>query len=249
MSLHDSHRISTSSTLVPRDPEGSPPSYPHLFRITRKVSQSYEVYSLNGSRIFYGENACFHPARPDFILHSGPDSTGPTQAVCKLDFSSDINTSLWDPATDRSTQWERLTKASSFKTEYNWTTAVPKHGNDSRRLQKLVWKRTQSESALGTDPSTIASRNLKLVEDKAGKILAVFTGSNSWVEGGTLEIRADLGEEFDIMVILICITLYEKAYRASHTASGDAGPVTWKGFTGLENYESAGPGSGGKGYN
>lgn len=40
----------------------------------------------------------------------------------------------------------------------------------------------------------------------------------------------------------------EKAYRASHTASRDAGSVIWKGFTRLEKYEGTGPGSGGKRY-
>ena len=58
------------------------------------------------------------------------------------------------------------------------------------------------------------------MDDETGDILAVFTSAQSWTRCGRLEIRADFGEAFDLMVMLCTIALYEKAYRSSVTGGG-----------------------------
>lgn len=66
-------------------------------------------------------------------------------------------------------------------------------------------------------------RNFKLVEESTGQVVAVFNSEISFSKCGVLEVKADYGEAFDIMVVNSYVGLYERARRRNNRAAGGGG--------------------------
>jgi hypothetical protein len=69
-----------------------------------------------------------------------------------------------------------------------------------------------------------SSRNYKLVDEATDRLVAVFT-SSLWggKKSGKLEIYANYGQEFELMVIITALALYEKQRRRDSSSSAGGG--------------------------
>jgi hypothetical protein len=84
------------------------------------------------------------------------------------------------------------------------------------RSHRFTWKKT---SSLGGSHSG----NLKLVED-SGKVVAVFSAGGSFsMKTGQLDVYANYGERFSLMVLITGIALREKLRRTNSAAASSAG--------------------------
>ena len=95
------------------------------------------------------------------------------------------------------------------------------------RLERrwFLWKRTHSVGADGDSPSAFSSRNYKLEDELTGQIVAVFTSSSykSMRKNGKLQVAAGYGPDFDLMVLITSLAMYEKTRRSRGKAGGGGG--------------------------
>lgn len=202
----------------------SPAADPRSFQIRRSM-YSYDFESLTGDRKFFGRNSTLDPDKPDLLLYPGTDHSGSILAACRFKhLSRDIQLCIGDPTTDSgaNVNWEKLVKSSLLKTQYAWETSTAKIHSEDGSYRPLMWKKTQSIATEDSKGEQTGPRNFKLVDEKTDEILALFTSARTWAKCGTLEIRADYGEKFDLIVMIACIALFEKAHRNSITAGGSS---------------------------
>ncbi|KAL4890293.1 hypothetical protein BDV59DRAFT_96004 [Aspergillus ambiguus] len=182
----------------------------------------YTVTSVDDQPLLYGEISSF-THKPDLILHAGSDKHGPVIAMCKFPkFSSVLKVGLGGPDNVCATKWEDMTKENVGGSEYRWSTTLRGFPDSSERRKQLVWKRTQHVTADGVKASRLSSRNYKLL-DEAGHILAVFTSNRTYKKCGKLQLNVNYGEDFDTMVFITCLGLYEKARRRKNKSAGGGG--------------------------
>ena len=126
---------------------------------------------------------------------------------------------LGDPNTNN-IKWEEMTKETKVTaSEYRFSFEL--QGGRTN----FAWKRTHSEGVDGDKPS-MTLRNWKLVDLSAAQpvIVAVFTSDRGWSTCGTLQTNVQNGDEFDLMLLTTCLSLYEKARkRAARSATGGGG--------------------------
>ena len=222
-------------------------------------TRHYDVSSTDGQQAFYIDISSFTPSKPDLTVHEGKTSGGNVVAVAHMPkFSGDFKIGLGDPSGRAgdgggagggagglaATRWEDMTKENLRHSEHRWAMTLGAGNDDGggRRGQtrrEFAWKRTRKVGADGASVSSLSGRNLKLVEvghgggrgaeEDGGKVLAVFTSERGFSSCGVLQINAQLGRDFDVMVVTTCVALYEKARRRRHRAAagpGDGGAAT-----------------------
>ncbi|PLB49615.1 hypothetical protein P170DRAFT_357589 [Aspergillus steynii IBT 23096] len=218
-SLHPSSSLDTSGT-VPA-PDGS-----RLYNIYHTVlHHHYDVTLADKTPLYHVENSLIRPKKPDLTVHGGMDESAPIVAVCKfLHFSRHLKVGLGDPQNISDVQWEDLVCMNYQLTKYRWQmTMRSPYGEVIKR--SFVWKRTHSVGVEDSKPSILSSRNYKLVNEQTDRIVAVFTSNSlkSFTKCGKLQIHADYGREFELMVILTVLALYEKQRRRNNSGNGGGG--------------------------
>lgn len=172
---------------------------------------------------------------PDVTIHDGPTQEAPILAVAHMTSGrADFKIGLGDPVDANSVVWEDLKHLNRIMTRYAWAMDLPLANDAPKEERKpFTWKRTRSVTADGAEMSALAIRNWKLVAgDDAGDgdgadaddgsdesadrnaILAVFTHSRVRGRAGVLQINVDHGTEFETMVMITLLSLFERARRA-----------------------------------
>ena len=168
--------------------------------------------------LYFVNNSFWTRNTADVTLHAGSDRTGPILGVAKYTpFSSDMKVGLGDPnAADISglyVTWEDVTKESKIKhSSYKWSMTLP--GTYERR--SFTWKRTH-HFGLENEGRTAkwAVTNFKLIDDQTREIVANFAnnGIKQWKKMGKFVVRAEYGQEWELMVLLTVLAIIEKARR------------------------------------
>ncbi|KAJ3522779.1 hypothetical protein NM208_g12714 [Fusarium decemcellulare] len=187
--------------------------------MTSQTAGPPRLFQIDRTSFILRRRLVIHTGKPDLTLHKGGSTNDPVVAACHLPkFSGGLKFGLASPAGPDLMNWEELTRQSLLTTsEYRWET---EHVSGPRAL---LWKRTHSVGVSGSSPSTLSVRNWKLVDEKTGDILAVFTSDRTLSKCGDLEVRANHGEQFDQRVLITCLGLYEKAKRRSRNSGAGSG--------------------------
>ncbi|GLI72328.1 hypothetical protein PoHVEF18_000498 [Penicillium ochrochloron] len=186
----------------------------HTFNIYKPAfRRHYEIKSANEQPLYYVNISSFKPNKPELTLHASPSSTSPIIAASKfLKLSSDCKLALGDPDDLTNTQWEDMTRESSIHHRYRFEMAIPDangSGHGERRV--FVWKRTHSVKVENTRAFPLSLRSFKMVEERTGQVVAVFSRERSITKCGKLQIRVEYGEDFVRMVLISWLSLFEKA--------------------------------------
>lgn len=222
--LMSSPTSTRTGSTVSAPPADDGPS--RVFQITKRLMQRhYEISSSDGKPLYYGDISLFTPNKPDLTLHVGAGSQGPVVAVSNfLKFSGNYKLGIGNPDNMNTVQWEDMTKEVLHKPKYRLEMTL-QHGagrNASER-RTFLWKRTRSVGVEDATPSKWTVRNYKLVDEQTGQVMAVFSGGRRPGRGGKIEIRVEYGQNFDHMVFISCLSLYEKARRRSHRGAAGGG--------------------------
>ncbi|KAL3432493.1 hypothetical protein BDV09DRAFT_174059 [Aspergillus tetrazonus] len=189
------------------------------------IRYDYRVSDADKNHLYYVYNSQLTPHKADLTVHTGEDSNAPVAGVCKfLHFSRHCKIGLGDPQQAGTIVWEDLHCQNLTMTKYRWPMSVPlADGRLERRW--FLWKRTHSVGADGDSPSAFSSRNYKLEDELTGQIVAVFTSSSykSMRKNGKLQVAAGYGPDFDLMVLITSLAMYEKTRRSRGKAGGGGG--------------------------
>ncbi|KAH6889463.1 hypothetical protein B0T10DRAFT_460125 [Thelonectria olida] len=190
------------------------------FQVDRHIisrPNRYDIAEIGGDTAFYINVNVIKRKKPSLVLHAGPSIEAPIAAVCHfIKLGGHFKVGFGDPEKVDSVEWDDMTRQNVTATEYRWETALANgQGETQGERRTLTWKRTQSVSAEGLTVSAMPGRNYKLVDEKTGEILAVFTSKRTIRNCGTLEVRVNLGPAFDQLAVITCISLYEKSRRDS----------------------------------
>ncbi|KAJ5123426.1 hypothetical protein N7448_009523 [Penicillium atrosanguineum] len=221
MSSASSRAGSITSAHVDMDEQGPSCLY-HIYR--RPFHRRYEFKSPDDQTVYYGDVSLWTFKRPDIILHAGDSDKGPVVAVSKfLKFSGDYKLCLGNPD-DVNAQWEDMTKESALHSRHRFEMTVPSQtGDPNIERRSFLWKRTRHVKVDDSTSSIWGLRNFKLVDERTDQLMAVFTDEKSISKCGKLQIKAEYGGSFDIMVLISCVSLYERARRRNRSASGGGG--------------------------
>ena len=114
--------------------------------------------------------------------------------------------------------WEDMRREKLTEWGYAFGFTIPA----TRERAALMWKRTSHVSVAGMKTNWMSGRNFKLVDrTDENKVLAVFTAVTGWSSCGALQINVDWGVEFERIVVVSCVTLYEKVSREHAGDSAD----------------------------
>ncbi|KAA8645591.1 hypothetical protein EYZ11_001782 [Aspergillus tanneri] len=221
-SLSTSHSTSEAASLGESSPQLNPDS--RLYHIYRTVLHHHYDVTSDKSPVFHLENSLFRPKKPDLTVHAGSDKNGPIVAVCKfLHFSRHLKLGLGDPQNINEVSWEDLVCQNYKLTQYRWQMTVRTANGPTR--QSFLWKTTHSVGVDGAKPAMLSTRNYKLLDEQTGRIVAVFTSNSlkSFTKCGKLQIDVDYGQEFEVMVILTVLALYEKQRRRNNRNNSGGG--------------------------
>ena len=188
------------------------------FKIAKPaLRRRYEISLNGGSPLVSVDVSDFTPGVPELTFKDGPDAkSSPVMGYCRMHKTSgDMEIGLVDPAMPQNEQWETLSKESLLGGEYRFSMTFPGEGRHT-----FAWKRTHSVGVGDSKVNPLSQRNFVLM-DQQGAVVAVYTNDSVGLSTcGTLEIKADLGRQFDQMVIMTCVSIYDKsAKRRSGTGS------------------------------
>lgn len=171
-------------------------------------------YEISGTHNIYVENSQMTPGKPDLTFHA-TNKEGPTIALSKYKhFSSDIEVGLSSGpnsnTNSNSMRWDTLHRDGWRSSKYKFTAEV------GGRLEKYTWRSTNKMSLT-------RGGSLELVHDRTGGVAAVFAG-HCGLKGSNhvLTINACHGEQFQLLVLMTCITLAEKTRRRNEAAAAGA---------------------------
>ncbi|RHZ43597.1 uncharacterized protein CDV56_101447 [Aspergillus thermomutatus] len=196
----------------------------HLYHIYNTLFRhDYSVHNADKEQLYHVHNSTWTPKKPDLSIHAGTSTQAPVLAVCKfLHFSRHLKVGIGNPETPNSVNWEDLVCLSHLHARYRFQIFL--HSEHGVERRSFIWKSTHSVGVGDTKPSIFSWRNYKLVDEATDRLIAVFT-SNFWgyKKSGKLEIYANYGQEFDLMVIITAVALYEKQRRRDSSASSGGG--------------------------
>ncbi|KAK5999054.1 hypothetical protein PT974_01441 [Cladobotryum mycophilum] len=189
--------------LQPLQPLQLPqPCTSRRFQINRPAFKlSYDIVAEDGSSPLYHVKNGVHTSKaPALAFHNGPSEAAPVIAVCHMPhFSLGYKIGFGDPTNNTDTvQWEDM-----IKTKFN---------NSEHRFS-FVWKRTRHVCVAGKTVRKASPRNWKLL-DEDNTILAIFNDDRKIGICGVLQIEQDHGQDFDVMVMITLMALYERSRRA-----------------------------------
>lgn len=185
----------------------------------------YEVKTTDDQMLYYTKVSAFGMKKPDMTMHAGNSPAAPIVAACKfLKLSRHYKLALGDPSDARNVQWEDMMSLGSFQSKLRFSMKVPdRHQTGYSERRAFLWKRTSHEAVEGSSPLRASGRNFKLVDEKTGDVVAVFNREISFSKCGVLEIKADYGQDFEIMVINSCVGQYERIRRRNSAGAGAGG--------------------------
>ncbi|KAJ5774631.1 hypothetical protein N7457_009527 [Penicillium paradoxum] len=222
MNVQGSSRAGLTASAAPID--SISPS--RVYNITRPLlHRHYIISSADDQPLLYGEISSFTPNKPDLTLHAGASSQAPIVAVSNfLKLSGNYKLGIGNPDAAGNMIWEDMTKELIHKPKYRFEMIIPLEPDQSQGERRaFLWKRTHSVGIGDSAPSKWTTQNYKLVNERTEKVLAVSSGATRPGRVGKLQIRVEYGEEFDRMVLISCLSLYEKARRRRHHAAGGGG--------------------------
>lgn len=214
-----------SSSIASAPPELDGQELSRLYNIYRKpFRRHYEIKSAADQLLFYGAVSDFTPKKPDLILHRGVSDQAPIVAACKFRRSSaDFKMCLGNPEDVNTAQWEDLTRESLIHSKYRFEMTIPHQpGASHGERRAFLWKRTRNVGVNESKPRW-SSQNFKLVDEHTGQVVAVFTSEWSLSKCGRIQIKADLGDNFETMALLSYLSIYEKARRRERASAGGGG--------------------------
>ncbi|KPM44957.1 hypothetical protein AK830_g1620 [Neonectria ditissima] len=197
----------------------TPLSTPHhkLFSIDRRPLQPSDYFDIKdqatGGSYYMELNDDNKAIRPDLVLHTGSSVHGPVVGICNLAIGGHMKIGLGDLEGRRPMKWEYMTRRNLRTSIFSWETDFAWPTTDEHAEKRVLWwKRTRSVNVEG-GASTFLRRNWKLVDEASDEILAVCASSREIGHFAMLEIRVQLGDVFEQMAILTCLSLYEEADR------------------------------------
>lgn len=223
MSSISSQSGSDASVHVDMD-EQEPSRVYHIYK--KPFHRHYEIKSPEDQFLYYGEISSFTINKPDIIVHSGTSRQDPVVAVSKFQkLSGGCTLGLGDPEDVNQVQWEDMSKVSTIPPRYRLEMTLPTQQEDGLHevRRSFLWKRTRHVKVDETTSGNWSARNYKLVDERTGNLLAVFTRDWAISKCGTLQVKADLGNSFNTVVIVSCLSLYEKARRRNQSSAAGGG--------------------------
>lgn len=180
------------------------------YTITRGVFRSSYDVTSNGQPLYHVDNSHWTPGKPDLTFHTGPTTNGPIAGVSKYrHFSSDTEIGLGDPSQPHTMEWFCLNRDGLMSVRYSIRMNMASSGGD-RQLRTFTWKKTHALGRHG---------GLKLV-DESDRVLAVLGSGGSFSSTGLLDIYAQYGERFQLLVLVSGLALREKLARARNARAG-----------------------------
>lgn len=162
---------------------------------------------------------------PDLTLHDGPDNQAPITAVAHiLKTHVGFKIGLGDPGDANAMIWEDVKHANKLRTNFAWSMELPlrrgsgiftdsmAEAQSHKRRTAFMWKRTRSVAVDGGTIHALSTRSWKLL-DEDENLLAVFTSNISRGQAGVLQVNVDFGKEFDVMVLMTLLAVYERGRR------------------------------------
>lgn len=170
--------------------------------------------------IYFGDFSSFSSA-PDLVLHQGVDTHAPIVAVARFRWSRHLKLGFGNPHTsEKDVVWENMENVSRGvgHSKYRVEMTI----NDDRR--SFLWQRTRDPAHGVQGAGKMINWNYTLVDETTGQVLAVYLENfwKSWQKKGKLQLREDLGKEWELMVLLGSLGLCEKASRRGRYRSGAA---------------------------
>lgn len=158
---------------------------------------------------------------PDIVLRGGVDKHAPIVAVARFRLSSDLKLGLGNPdASEKDMIWEDMKNISRGigHSKYRFEMTI----NNERR--SFLWQRTRDSADGVHGAGKIGNWNYKLVDEGTGEVLGVYLDNflKSWHKKGKLQLKADLGKDWELMVLLGSLGLCEKASRRARRRAGAA---------------------------
>lgn len=173
---------------------------------------------ITNTCVFYVDNSAFTPKKPDVVLFRGSDKQGcPIAGVArwKSMYGKTVDVGIGDPGLKMenasSIPWETMTAEKKIKMN-DHRFKVP--GDTSGKT--YMWKRTHHEG-VEKENNSWSGNNHKLLDADTGEVLATFASNRwkSWSKVGKFTFRQDLGEQWQLTVLLTCLSLVEKGRRRS----------------------------------
>jgi hypothetical protein len=191
---------SLGAAAVPSNRETSGRVY-HI-KITTFRSH-YNVYNANNEQLYHFHTSTWTPKKPSLTVHAGTSKEAPVVAVCKFWKGSwHLTIELGNPETPKSVKREDVICINHLHQRYRFRLSF--HSEKRADRQPFLWKGTRKVEIGGR--RFFSESNKKLVDEATGRIVALFTP-------GLLEIYADYGPKFELMVIVTAVGLYEKNAR------------------------------------
>jgi hypothetical protein len=188
-----------------------------------KRHTNLQVCSGGQKNVVYLSEISEFSSVPDVQLHQGIDKQGPVVATARFRWSRDLKLGLGNPeVSEKDVIWENMENISRGigHSKYRFEMTI----NNERR--SFLWQRTRAAADGVEGVGKIINWNYKLVDERAGETQAVYLENflRAWKKKGKLQLKADLGMEWELMVLLGCLGLCEKASRrARHRARAGGG--------------------------
>lgn len=172
--------------------------------------------------IYYCDFSEFSSA-PDVALHQGVDKHAPLVAVARFRWSIHLKLGVGNPVTSEHDMiWEDMKNVSRGigHSKYSFEMSI---GNERRRF---MWQRTRDPADGVEGIGKMINWNYRLVDEATGEVLAVYLENflKSWKKKGKLQLKADLGKDWELMCLVGSLGLCEKASRrARRRAAASSG--------------------------
>lgn len=209
----------------PGTPDSAPPPYDEqtpsrIYPVYKDFwARHYEIKTPDDQPLFYADISLFSLGKPDLTLHAGSSTQGPVVAVSNFVKwgSGNYKLGLGNPDDPNSVQWEDMIRETLRASRYRFEM------NIAGQRRAFLWKRTRH---VGVDDAKLKSfeyRNFKLVDERTGKLQAVFTAERTFHKCGKLQIIGVHDEDFEKMVFISYMSIYEKARRLSRSGGYGGG--------------------------
>ncbi len=186
------------------------------YTITRGVFRSNYDITSNGQHLYHVDNSHWTPGKPDLTFHAGADTNGPIAGVIKYrHFSSDTEIGLGNPSQPHAIEWFCLNRDSIMSVRYSIRMSASTAGASDQQPRTFTWKRTHSLSSS-------RSGGLKLV-DESDRVVAVLSSERHFSTSAQMDVFAQYGDRFQLLVLVSGLALREKLVRARKAAAAGAG--------------------------